>query len=165
LGFIGVMIIVQPGSASLGLGTGLAVLCALMFAFNLIGTKYLTRQDSPLTIILFMTVNHTVLSFLIAARTLPLPDAYTAVWLFMLGAASLAAHFGLAQAISHADAIVVAPMDFMRLPLIAAVGMLVYSEQPHALVLLGAAIVLGANVLNLWGEHRTRQRASLRVSR
>ncbi len=166
LGFLGVLVIIQPGSTSMSLGTVLAIFCAMMFALNLIGTRYLTRQDSALTIILFMTVNHTVLSFLIctvpalfsaSARGLPIPDGYAAIWLFTLGAASLAAHFGLARAISYADVIVVAPMDFMRLPLIALVGMLLYAEQPGVIVLIGAAIVLFANILNLWGERRTKR--------
>ncbi len=154
LGFIGALIIIQPGSASMSLGTLLAVTCALMFALNTIGTRYLTRADGPLTILMFMVVNHTVLAFILGYSTLTFPDNETLPWVVLLGLSSLAAHYGLARALSYADAVVVAPMDFLRLPLIAVIGVLVYNEQLNPIVLLGTAVVLAGNIFNLWGEHR-----------
>ena len=155
LGFIGAMIIIRPGSASLNLGSALAILCAFLFAINLIGTKYLTRSDGPLTILLFMTVNHTCLAFILGFPGLKLPGDWTTTgWLLALGTASLAAHFALARAIFYADAIVVAPMDFMRLPLIALIGVAFYNEALQPIVILGTAVVLAGNVLNLWGERQ-----------
>ena len=151
-GFVGVLIIVRPGFANVNQGTLLALLCALLFAFNLIGTRYLTKRDGAFTILLYMAANHTVLGLLLGFRTLAMPDVYTGCWLLVMGIASLAAHFGLTRAIAYADAIVVAPMDFMRLPLIAVIGALAYGEPLSVALALGAAIVLAANVINLWGE-------------
>ena len=151
-GFVGVLVIVRPGFASVSLGTGLALLCAVFFALNLIGTRYLTRRDGPFTILMFMAVNHTVLAGVLGLGTFALPDFHTACWLLVLGCASLAAHFGLARALVWADAIVVAPMDFMRLPLIAVIGVMVYHEPLLATLLIGALIVIAANIINLWGE-------------
>lgn len=156
LGFIGAMVIIRPGMSSMSLGSLLALTCALMFALNIVGTRYLTRQDGPLTIIMFMTVNHTVLAFILGFNTLEWPQLAAVPWVVLLGIASLAAHFGLAFALKHADAIVVAPMDFMRLPMIAAIGMMFYNEPLEAIVLAGTAIVLTGNVVNLWGERKTK---------
>lgn len=156
LGFIGAMIIIRPGMASMSAGSLLAMACAFLFALNIIGTRYLTRYDGPLTIIMFMTVNHTVLAFILGFSTLKLPQLAAVPWVVLLGVASLFAHFGLAFALKHADAILVAPMDFMRLPMIAAIGMLFYNEPLEAIVLAGTAIVLMGNVVNLWGERRIR---------
>jgi drug/metabolite transporter (DMT)-like permease len=163
LGFIGAMIIIRPDQASMSFGSILAITCALLFALNIVGTRYLTRQDGPLTIIMFMTVNHTILAFILGFSTLKLPELAAVPWIVLLGVASLLAHFGLAFALKHADAIVVAPMDFMRLPMIAAIGMLFYNEPLEMIVLLGTAIVLTGNVVNLWGERRTKAKAKVQA--
>jgi drug/metabolite transporter (DMT)-like permease len=49
----------------------------------------------------------------------------------------------------YADATVVLPMDFLRVPLTAAAGWLIYSERLDAFTLLGAALILAGNLLNL----------------
>ena len=160
VGFVGALVIIRPGSATLNLGTVLALTCAVLFALNIIGTKYLTRFDGPLTILLVMAVNHTILAFLLGFRTLQLPGAYALMWLVMMGAASLLAHFAMVRAFQHADAIVVAPMDFMRLPIIAGIGFLFYQEHLHAAVLLGTALVIAGNVLNMRSEREGKPRST-----
>jgi drug/metabolite transporter (DMT)-like permease len=47
-------------------------------------------------------------------------------------------------------------MDFLRLPLIAVVGALIYAEPLDPIVLIGGAVVIAGNVLNLWGERRAK---------
>jgi len=58
-------------------------------------------------------------------------------------------HYCMARAMLHADATVVIPMDFLRVPLAALVGWLVYSEKIDAYVAAGAALILVGNLLNL----------------
>jgi drug/metabolite transporter (DMT)-like permease len=60
----------------------------------------------------------------------------------------------LVRAFVHADAMVVAPMDFLRLPMITVVGVFAYQEALEWAVLTGAGVVVVANLLNLWGERR-----------
>ena len=52
-----------------------------------------------------------------------------------------------------ADATVVAPMDFMRLPLVALVGFLLYNEQVDLALFLGAGLILTGNLMNIRKEH------------
>jgi len=77
-------------------------------------------------------------------------------WLVVIGCAGLMAHVCLTTALSIAPATVVTPVDFLRLPLIAVIGLMVYGEAIDAFVLIGAAIIFGANYLNLWIETRKR---------
>ncbi|MEI6202105.1 MAG: EamA family transporter, partial [Enhydrobacter sp.] len=58
-------------------------------------------------------------------------------------------HYCMARAMQHADATVVVPMDFLRVPLAALVGWLVYSEKIDIYVAAGAALILVGNLLNL----------------
>jgi len=59
----------------------------------------------------------------------------------------------MARALKLADATVVVPMDFMRLPLIALVGLTLYGERPDVLVLVGAVVMLAGNLVNVRAEH------------
>ncbi len=162
VGFIGTLtIILGPmlllrggvaGGPSFNVGTLLAALCAVCFAFNLMGTRFLTRKDGPLTILMFMTVNHTILAFALGFWTMRLPALAHVPWIVLLGVSSLVAHFALARALAYADAVVVAPMDFLRIPLMAGLGVLVYHEPLHMIAIVGTALVLAGNVVNVWGE-------------
>ena len=58
-------------------------------------------------------------------------------------------HYCMARAMLHADATVVVPMDFLRVPLAALTGWLVYSEKVDVYVAAGAALILVGNLLNL----------------
>jgi drug/metabolite transporter (DMT)-like permease len=55
----------------------------------------------------------------------------------------------MARAMLYADATVVLPMDFLRVPLTAAAGWLIYSERLDVFTVLGAVLILAGNLLNL----------------
>jgi drug/metabolite transporter (DMT)-like permease len=58
-------------------------------------------------------------------------------------------HYCFARAMQHADATVVVPMDFLRVPLTALVGWLVYAERLDLFTALGVGLILAGNGLNL----------------
>ena len=72
----------------------------------------------------------------------------------LVGCAGLIAHTCLTNALSVAPAIVVTPMDFLRLPAIAVIGALFYAEPLNIWVLLGAALIFFGNYANLLNETR-----------
>jgi len=82
------------------------------------------------------------------------PDAIALPLVIMIGLAGLLAHFCLTNALSIAPATVVVPVDFIRLPTIAVVGMLVYGEVVDLWVFIGAAIIFAGNYLNILVETR-----------
>jgi len=61
----------------------------------------------------------------------------------------MSSHFCMARALAHADATVVSPMDFLRVPLTALIGWLLYAEQIDIFTAVGAAIILAGNLLNI----------------
>lgn len=157
-GFAGVLVVMRPDAAEISLGSLLALVAALGFAGTMLVTKLLTRTDSAFTILFYMMLLQTVLSVAIGIWTLVVPDLATLGWIATLSLFGLVAHYSLARAITLADAIIVAPMDFLRLPLVALVGGVLYAEPLDGLVLLGGAIVIAGNMLNLWGEWRQSSR-------
>ena len=73
-------------------------------------------------------------------------------WIIVVGVAALSGHYCMARALAIADAILVVPMDFLRLPLIAVVGFLFYNEDLDWLVLAGGAVMFTGNLLNVRSE-------------
>ena len=76
-------------------------------------------------------------------------------WLLTMGITSMTAHYAMARALLLADAMAVAPMDFLRVPLIAVVGAWIYLEPLEIWTLVGALIILFGNLGLLRNEARS----------
>lgn len=155
LGFAGIVIIVGPGGMTLSAGTLYACTAAIGFAFHYLATKRLTRTEGALALLFYTHLLQAVIATFIALPTLNAPDPTTAAWVVALTVLGLVAHYALTQAFSLADAIIVAPMDFLRLPLAALVGVLLYAEPLQPFLIVGAGVIVFANFLNIWGERRS----------
>lgn len=161
LGFTGILIIAQPGTSELSLGHLTAALSTIGFAGSIMMTKALSRTEKTFTILFWLTVTQAIYGAAIVLwdGEMTLPQGPDTVWVIVVGVGGLTAHICLTQALGLAPASVVAPMDFARLPLIAVVGWLVYSEEIGLAVILGAVLILSANVLNLRAETRRPTRS------
>jgi drug/metabolite transporter (DMT)-like permease len=159
IGFAGAIIVVQTGTTmKIGTGEMLALAAAVGFAISMICTKKLTGQDDSFKILFYMIMMQIVPALCIFAwRGFTLPPTNGLFWAFAIAVAGLTAHFSLNQAFQRADAIVVAPMDFLRLPLIALVGTFLYNESLNPWILAGGAVVVVANLLNMWAERRAKR--------
>jgi drug/metabolite transporter (DMT)-like permease len=143
LGFLGVLVILRPGIASVNPAALLVLTAALGFAVSLIQTKALTTSETTYAIVLWMNAVQLPLALsgsapgnflnLGAGQVLPLCG---------VAVAGLTSHFCLAQAFRFGDATVVVPLDFMRIPLIALVGWWFYGEGLDAYVFAGAGLIV-----------------------
>ena len=70
-------------------------------------------------------------------------------WILLIAFTGTSSHYCLAKALAHADATLVSPIDFLRVPLSALIGWLLYSEQIDIWTVAGAILILGGNLLNL----------------
>jgi drug/metabolite transporter (DMT)-like permease len=150
LGFVGVLVIARPGVAPLEAGHLAALGSALGFALTNMMTKDLMRQDSALCVIFWMTLSQMGMGLLCALPGgLTLFAAQSTPLVIFIGVAGLLAHLALTRALGAAPATTVAPMEFMRLPVVAAAGLLIYGEALEIALALGAALILLGNILNL----------------
>jgi drug/metabolite transporter (DMT)-like permease len=157
LGFTGILIVARPfGAAGLSLGLGVALLAAVGFAGAAILTKRLTWIVPVLCILFWLTLSQTLFGLICAGwdGAIALPSLRTLPWVLLMGVAGLVAHLCLTKALSLAPATIVTPIDFLRLPIIAVVGMLFYGEPLDRWVLLGGAVIFAANWINLRAETR-----------
>ena len=149
LGVIGVAIIVRPGLDHVEAGQVVALLAAIGFAGSIILVKSLTRTDSVVTIIFWMLIVQSVIGAIPAAVVWQTPPAAAWPWLVVIAVCGTYSHFCMAHALRHADTTTVVPLDFLRVPLTAIAAWLVFAERFDVFTIIGAAVILGGNLLNL----------------
>lgn len=161
LGFLGALAVARPGTGGDPVGLALAATSAIGFAGSIVCTKMLTRTETILGILFWLTAMQAVMGIVATGwdGDIAWPSAQAWPWVALIGCAGLLAHTCLTNALSVAPATVVTPMDFLRLPVIAIVGMAIYGEPLDLWVFLGAALIFGGNYLNIWSESRRRRLA------
>jgi len=153
-GVAGVILILRPGLAVIS-PASLAVLgSAFCYALSHTLTRKLALVDTPLTILFYMTVIQLPLGCFTSIFDWTTPTLEMLPWIIVVGAAALSGHYCMARALAIADAIVVVPLDFLRLPLIAAVGFLFYGESLDWFVLAGGVVMFSGNFLNIQAEKK-----------
>ena len=149
LGLLGVGLIVRPSADGLNVGQAVALAAALGFAVSLTLVKSLTRSDSAVVIGFWMLVVQSIIGLLPALAQWRWPSTGVWGWVLVVAFCGTFSHYCMARALRHADATVVVPMDFLRVPLSAVAGWLVYSERMDLWTVGGALLILGGNLLNL----------------
>ncbi|WP_205518435.1 DMT family transporter [Pseudotabrizicola algicola] len=156
LGFVGILIVVRPDFDALNIGVLAAAGAAVCFAATNIATKRLARDVTILSILFWLTVMQFIFGAGLAAADgqIAWPTASTAPWLFVIGVTGVLAHLCLTSALRLAPATFVMPVDFIRLPLMALAGALLYQEQLEMLLFVGAGLIVLANWINIRSETR-----------
>lgn len=156
-GFLGVLIILRPGLAAFNPAALLVLAAAFGYATVNILTKKLTTTETAFAIVFWMNLIQLPLGFVSSD-----PLFFQKIGLHALvpmagiGIAGLSAHYCLTRALKVADATVVIPLDFMRVPLIAIVGWTFYGEALDVFVFAGAFVILAGI---LWALNAEAQRA------
>jgi len=149
LGLVGVIVIVRPATGDINPGQLIALGAAVGFGISVAMMKSLTRTDTTLTIIFWMLVIQSAAGFFPSLYVWRWPTAYAWGWIVVIAFCGTFSHYCMARAMLHADATVVLPMDFLRVPLTATAGWLIYSERLDLFTVLGAILILTGNLLNL----------------
>lgn len=149
LGIGGVIIIVQPGREIINPAALVVLGAAICFAIAYVCTKTLTQTDHPSTIIFYMCLMQLPISLVFSLANWHWPDANQWLWISILGITALSAHFCSAKAMLHIDVSTIITLDFLRLPMIAVIGLLFYQEPLAPVVWLGGGLMILANIINL----------------
>lgn len=158
-GLVGMLLVVRPGLVPVSLPTLSIVLAAIGFGFANVATKRLVATDHPLGIVFWMCAIQALLALPPTALQWVTPAPTDLPWLLFVGVCGLLAHYALSRAMQLADALFVLPIDFLRLPLIALVGAMLYQEMLDPWTILGGAIIVSGVWLQLWWERGRRSQA------
>jgi drug/metabolite transporter (DMT)-like permease len=155
LGLAGILIILKPGVEEVPLAALVMLLGSFAYAATMISTKQIAKTDSAVAVLFWMSLIQLPLVLMPALGQWVTPRPADLPWILAVGAAGLSAHFCLTRSLRIADATLVIPIDFLRLPLIAVVGMVAYGEQLEPSILIGAAVIFAGTYYSIRRESRT----------
>ena len=150
IGFLGILIILQPGFGVFQPAALIPLMAAFMFALYSLLTRYVARQDSAAVSFFWTGVSGAVAMTLIGIWFWEPMAAGDWLWMGLLCATAAFSHFLLIRAYEVAEASAVQPFAYLQLPFAAALGALVFAEALRANVIIGAAVVVGAGLFTLW---------------
>jgi drug/metabolite transporter (DMT)-like permease len=155
-GFVGVLVIVRPGSADFHPAMLACVVNAVLYAMFMLMTRRLAAYDSPETIQYLPAVGAALLLTPFALAAWQWPDTWLEWTVACLtGVLGGAGHYLLALAHRYAPAGVIAPFLYQQVLYMALFGYLVFGDVPSAAVWAGAAIVIGSGLYLFSRERRT----------
>jgi drug/metabolite transporter (DMT)-like permease len=144
IGFVGAMIILRPGSASLGLGQLCALVSAVSGGVISVLLKRLVVEDDPDKIVFLTTLIMTPMSLIPALFVWRWPGLELLVPLLLVAFTGVFGHAALMRAYRATDASLIMTFDFARLPFVVGIGYLMFGELIDRWTWLGAAIIVGS---------------------
>ncbi len=154
IGFLGVALMANPGGSVNTLGVSLALGAALLQATMGILLRRLGGYERPETIALYFFVIGTVMTGLAMPYVARGPTWEELPYFVAIGLVGAGAQWSLSLAFKHAPAAIVGVFNYTSLIWATLIGWLVWNEWPLPVVFAGSAIVIAANVLIIWREHR-----------
>ena len=146
VGFIGMLIIVQPGVGMVSFGIVLAFIGAFFHSINLLIVKKLTAHETANAIVVWMVIMLVPISFVPAIFVWEWPSALTWLYLWCLAICGTVGHSFFTRAYSLAEITSLQPFQFIKLPMIAFLAWMIFSEVPAYWTWLGGAIIFSSTV-------------------
>ncbi len=146
IGFLGMLVILRPGTQALTLPAVLVLLSAVAAAGSALMVKALSRTESSTAMVAYMTIILTPLSLLPALFVWQWPDGGTLGVMAGIAALGTVGHLCFARSMKAADASAVIPFDYLRLPLVAVAGLLLFDETMDLWSWTGAGVIVAATL-------------------
>jgi drug/metabolite transporter (DMT)-like permease len=156
IGFVGMLIILNPSSGVFSVYALVPLLSAVMFAIYGLLTRYVARTDSASTSFFYTGIAGLVVSTLIGIWFWEPMTGRDWAWMIALCMNGAAGHFTLIKCYEVAEASAVQPFAYLQLPFAAMLGMIVFGEALRMNVAIGAAIIVGAGLFTLWRAQRAK---------
>jgi len=145
VGFIGVLVIVRPGTTGFTAGSLVAVAAAVLSSLVAIQIKQLTRVDSADTVVLYTYVFWVPLSLVPAVFVWVWPSGVAWLWLLVTGVMGTVGQLLWTRALRLGEVSALTPISFLQLPLVTLCGWLLFNETVDRWTIVGAGIILAAN--------------------
>ena len=158
LGFIGVLVIVRPGSASFTAGSLVALSAAVLSGIVSIQIKQLSATEPADRIVLWTTMLWVPMSLGPALLVWEWPHGITWLWVASAGVLGTGGHLLWTRALKLGDVSALTPISFMQLPLVAVFGVVLFGEALDRWTILGAGIIFAANAYLAHRETRLARR-------
>jgi drug/metabolite transporter (DMT)-like permease len=156
VGFIGALVVLRPGIISLTLAAGAVLYTAVAYSATNICIKSLARTDTPVHITIYAHVIALPVAFVPAVLVWKTPAWADVPWILALGVFQLLSGLFHARSVSAADARVVQPFNFLRLPFSVVIAWFLFAELPSHWTWLGAGLIFASSYYVLYTEGKNR---------
>ena len=160
VGLVGVMIVIRPGQAALGLGHLAALAAAGAGAFSAVVMRKISPDERPGVLLLYpMLANLALMALALPFVYRPMPVTHLGL-LGCMSALGWSAGLILIRAYRSGEAVVVAPMQYSQIIWAAVFGLLIFSERPDGGTLLGAGVIIASGLYIVLREGRSTASAT-----
>jgi drug/metabolite transporter (DMT)-like permease len=158
-GFLGVLIVTNPGADSLTVGALFALANAVMYGSVTVAVRGMTKTESANTLLMWQMVTIAILHSLLLLFGFRWPTPADAAMLVLSGIAWAAGQYLWTQALLYAPTTAVSPFYYLLLVWAMVLGYLVWDDVPTVGLLIGSSIVVGSGLFLLWHEAQRRPTA------
>ena len=158
LGFGGMLVILRPGHAAVGVGEILVVASALTMALSIITMKLLTRTESTAALVAWQNMLLTPVSLVPALFVWQWPGLEAFVCMAAVGLIATVSHLCFTRGFSMADTTYLMPFDYVRLPFVAVLGWFAFGETTDIWTWVGAAVIALSTIYMAHREALARRR-------
>lgn len=153
-GFVGVIVVLQPGAGVFAIEALVPLAAALMFAVYGLLTRYVARRDSAATSFFWTGVVGGIVMTAVGIWTWTPMSGEAWIWMGILCLTGAGGHYLLIRTYEVAEASAVQPFAYFQLVFAAIIGLAVFNEAIRSNVAIGAGIVVAAGLFTLWRERR-----------
>ncbi|MGR3454286.1 DMT family transporter [Pseudooceanicola sp.] len=156
VGFLGVLVILQPGMAVFAPAAVVPLIAALLFALYGLLTRYVARRDSSATSFFWTGVVGAIVMTAVGIwfwEPMARPDW---LWMGTLCLTGALGHYLLIRCYEVAEASSVQPFAYLQLPFASVIGIAIFGETIRLNVAIGAGMIVAAGLFTLWRERVAR---------
>ena len=161
VGFIGILLIVDPLRASFDMRIIIPIIGTTMFALYSVLTRMGSRSDTAETAFFYTGVAGAVAITFIGPFYWSHITPTDWIWMLVLCITGMSGHYLLIRAYSLLDAVAVQPMFYVQTVLVCIIGVMLFGEVMTTNMVVGCAIVIGAGIFTIWREARAGRAHSL----
>lgn len=155
-GFIGVLVVLQPNSENFNPNMLFILISCIFWGLSVTIVKFLTRTDSSTSIVAWMAILLTTMSFPPALLYWQWPATTDLLLLGAMGVLGTMGHLWMAKALSLADTTAVMSIDFMRLIWAALIGFFFFGDVFQINTWVGAVIIFASGLYIIFRESTAR---------
>ncbi len=163
-GFLGVLLIVQPGAISNFSGGLVALAAAFFHAAIMVILRWLGKSEEPLVTVFYFSLISSLAILPFMLMNFHVPTLQTGFMLVMVGVVAFCLQFCLTKSYIYADASIIAPITYLNMLWALMLDFFIWGYVPGFAVLAGAAIIITSNFVIILRESKLNKKPSIEIN-
>ena len=152
IGLLGMFVMLRPGMIEMNIGVYMVLFTSIVWSFIIIITKFLSKNDSPITILTYQYSLVTFFSFFIVIFFWETPSSITFLYTFLAALSGTILHIAIIYSYKLVDLTLTQPFTFLSLIWASLFGYNVFGEEPDIFTWLGAIIIFSGVLIIFYRE-------------